>query len=357
MAHTLPPLPYADRRARTPHRQADDGDSSRQASPGLRQQPERRAREASRAAVEERRGADQRTSTPCPKTSARRCETTAAATPTTRCSGRSWARTPAARRPARSPTRSPSSFGSFDTFKEQFDEGRRRPLRQRLGVGDRQRRQARRSRAPPNQDSPLMEGKKRGVRHRRLGTRLLPEVPEPPSRLHRRLVERRQLGRDQQAAGDSGPTSWQVGQVRAQVGTSPPARSGPPAQSPSAPTWFFSSSSPISASGSSSRSCFVSREAGVKFFRFNAGLAAILIAVAFAFRPADDRRRRRRWSALVALAVAEAAIVLYWATSRPRARLDPSGASSASACGGGLVALVAQALATSRRRRDRRHRC
>ena len=28
----------------------------------------------------------------------------------------------------------------------------------------------------------------------------------------------------------------------------------------------------------------VSREAGVKFFRFNAGLAAILIAVALAFR-------------------------------------------------------------------------
>ena len=32
----------------------------------------------------------------------------------------------------------------------------------------------------------------------------------------------------------------------------------------------------------------VSREAGVKFFRFNAGLAAILIAVAFAFRRIDD---------------------------------------------------------------------
>src|SRR6266487_3804010 len=29
---------------------------------------------------------------------------------------------------------------------------------------------------------------------------------------------------------------------------------------------------------------FVSREAGVKFFRFNAGLAAVLIAVALAFR-------------------------------------------------------------------------
>ena len=36
---------------------------------------------------------------------------------------------------------------------------------------------------------------------------------------------------------------------------------------------------------------FVSREAGVKFFRFNAGLAAILIAVALAFRTGAARRR------------------------------------------------------------------
>ena len=34
-----------------------------------------------------------------------------------------------------------------------------------------------------------------GLRRRRLGARLLPEVPEPPARLPRRLVERRQLGR------------------------------------------------------------------------------------------------------------------------------------------------------------------
>ncbi len=32
-------------------------------------------------------------------------------------------------------------------------------------------------------------------RRRRLGARLLPQVPEPPSRLHRRLVERGRLGR------------------------------------------------------------------------------------------------------------------------------------------------------------------
>jgi hypothetical protein len=54
---------------------------------------------------------------------------------------------------------------------------------------------------------------------------------------------------------------------------------------------------------------FVSREAGVQFFRFNAGLAAVLIGVALAFRyegsPSVD---------LAALIVCEAAIVLFWAT-------------------------------------------
>ena len=90
-------------------------------------------------------------------------------------------------------------------------EGRRRPLRQRLGVADRRRRQAGRSRARANQDSPLMEGKKADPRPRRLGARLLPEVPEPPARLHRRVVERRQLGRGEPAvrtvtrSTDAGP--------------------------------------------------------------------------------------------------------------------------------------------------------
>ena len=40
------------------------------------------------------------------------------------------------------------------------EEGRRRPLRQRLGVGDRSAAASSRSRARANQDSPLMEGKK-----------------------------------------------------------------------------------------------------------------------------------------------------------------------------------------------------
>ena len=47
----------------------------------------------------------------------------------------------------------------------------------------------------PNQDSPIMEGVDPDSRPRRLGARLLPEVPEPPARLHRGLVEHGQLGR------------------------------------------------------------------------------------------------------------------------------------------------------------------
>jgi hypothetical protein len=87
---------------------------------------------------------------------------------------------------------------------------------------------------------------------------------------------------------------------------------------------------------------FVSREAGVKFFRFNAGLAAVLILFAFAFRPADDGRAFAR-IAFYALAAAEAAIVLYWATvGRLFARARP--AIVGTACIAGLIALVAQAV-------------
>ncbi len=44
MAYSVPPLPYALRRARTAHRQGDDGIPPRQAPPGLRGQGQRRAR-------------------------------------------------------------------------------------------------------------------------------------------------------------------------------------------------------------------------------------------------------------------------------------------------------------------------
>ena len=62
-----------------------------------------------------------------------------------------------------------------------------------------------------NQDNPMMDGKTPDLRHRRLGARLLPEVPEPPARLPRGVVERHQLGRGQQAASGS---EFRIRQVR-----------------------------------------------------------------------------------------------------------------------------------------------
>src|SRR5216110_2302460 len=65
---------------------------------------------------------------------------------------------------------------------------------------------------------------------------------------------------------------------------------------------------------------FVSRDAGVKFFRFNAGLAVILIAIALAFRyealagSIEHEPSRRSQIADLALVCGEAALVLYWAT-------------------------------------------
>ena len=96
---------------------------------------------------------------------------------------------------------------------------------------------------------------------------------------------------------------------------------------------------------------FVSKDAGVKFFRFNAGLAAILVAIALAFRygvlgsvqPSHSDTDRL---ALIALDVSEAALVLYWATvGRVLAKIRP--AIVAVAVAGGLVAVVLQALDVS----------
>jgi hypothetical protein len=95
---------------------------------------------------------------------------------------------------------------------------------------------------------------------------------------------------------------------------------------------------------------FVSRDAGVKFFRFNAGLAAVLIAVALAFRegfsslvaPFD----RVFAGGLIALVCGEAALVVYWATvGRMFARIRTALVSVAVV--GGLAAIVAQAIAAS----------
>ena len=89
----------------------------------------------------------------------------------------------------------------------------------------------------------------------------------------------------------------------------------------------------------------VSREAGVKFFRFNAGLAAALIAVALVFRPSSEPAAVNT-VALAALVVCQAAVVLYWGTvGRTLASIRP--ALVAVACSSGVVVLVAQAIASA----------
>src|SRR5580765_8413471 len=95
---------------------------------------------------------------------------------------------------------------------------------------------------------------------------------------------------------------------------------------------------------------FVSREAGVKFFRFNAGLAAILlvIALAFAFRDLNAARppgadAMTLGISLVALVVSTALVVLYWAiVGRLFTRLRT--AILALAVITGLFALASQAI-------------
>ena len=66
----------------------------------------------------------------------------------------------------------------------------------------------------------------------------------------------------------------------------------------------------------------VSKAAGVKFFRFNAGLGAILLLIALAFRPDPPAATPAAAIGFGALVVSTAALLVYWATiGRVLARL------------------------------------
>lgn len=99
---------------------------------------------------------------------------------------------------------------------------------------------------------------------------------------------------------------------------------------------------------------FVSREAGVKFFRFNAGLAAILLAIALAFRhgalgPVAAEASRTGTYGLLALDCAAAAAVIYWATvGRTLASIRPVVVAIAVIGGGAAIVLEAAALSAGR---------
>jgi hypothetical protein len=86
----------------------------------------------------------------------------------------------------------------------------------------------------------------------------------------------------------------------------------------------------------------VSKEAGVKFFRFNAGLAAALLVAALAFRPDPSTVGGgvAQRGALVALGVALASLTVYWIIAgRMLAWLRPPLAMLASLAGGTAVVM------------------
>jgi protein NrfD len=91
---------------------------------------------------------------------------------------------------------------------------------------------------------------------------------------------------------------------------------------------------------------WVGREAGVKFFRFNAGTAALLIAVGFTLRPAVDASGPLHLALIGLLLTCEAALVIYWATiGRMLAKIRP--ALLWIAIISGLLAISLQALEIS----------
>ncbi len=90
----------------------------------------------------------------------------------------------------------------------------------------------------------------------------------------------------------------------------------------------------------------VNSTAGVKFFRFNAGLATVLLLVALAFRPEAADPAPAATVGLWALGVSAGALLVYWATvGRALARIRPLLLWTTAAAG--AAALVAQGLAAA----------
>ena len=192
MAYEVPPLPY-DYDALEPHiDEATMRVPPRQAPPGLRGQGQRRAR-GHRVGRQADRGRHREPLARSRTTSAPRSATTAAATTTTRCSG-SGCRPDGGGEPDGDLAAAiDAAFGSFADFQgklkdagvNQFGSGWAWLVHDGSGLAVVSHRQ-------PGQ--PAHRRQDAAARRRRLGARLLPQVPEQAPGLHRRLVERRELG-------------------------------------------------------------------------------------------------------------------------------------------------------------------
>src|SRR5438477_6713177 len=92
---------------------------------------------------------------------------------------------------------------------------------------------------------------------------------------------------------------------------------------------------------------WVGKDAGVKFFRFNAGTAVLLIGAGFALRTAPQTEHATlHVISLTTLLAAEAALVIYWATiGRMLAAVRPALLWTAIVCG--LAAVTLQAIEVS----------
>src|SRR5262245_49763651 len=216
-----------------------------------------------------------------------------------------------------------SSFGSFDKLKEQFKAA----AVGRFGSGwawviDQGGKLVIES--TPNQDNPLMDGKKPvfGIdvwEH----AYYLKYQNRRPDYIDAwwNVVNWAEINKRRRWAGKAG----QAGRAGAGHRASASSPSSPSSPScPSRPMVLFLFLSHL-AIGIVFTLVFVSREAGVKFFRFNAGLAALLLLAAFAFRPPEASATELGRVAFIALIVLEIMLVIYWATvGRALASIRPA---------------------------------
>src|ERR1700680_2507917 len=86
-----------------------------------------------------------------------------------------------------------------------------------MGLARRQVRRRSANHQHPESGQPNLARPLPRLRQRRLGARLLPEIAQPPPRISSGLVERPQLGRNQQAL-----RSIQIRKIRKRARTSPP---------------------------------------------------------------------------------------------------------------------------------------